>query len=615
MRQAARHLLIAVVLAAAWGGGLGILHMRGPVPLIDGAEATLANFRTVLRGPLKAPDIVTIVAIDDAAARRAGSYPLPRIELARIVSAIAELEPRAIGLDVLLVDAGPQAGDAALAAALRQARTVIAAAAVFPESRQRLGGGQGVLAELPEAQDLLLPQRIFSDAAGLGIVNVETDKAGTPRFVPLLFRSGARTEASFPLSVAAAALGADPVIAPGAVAIGGRRVATDIGRLMPLSFYGPRGTIATISAADALDGRLPQDRIKDHVVVIGATVTGGGDVFPTPFDPVLPGVEVVSTAIDHLMAGDGLVRDRRVRLADAGTALLLPPFLVALVAWRRSGLAIAAILAVLALWAAANAFAFAHGIWFAAALPLAAVLPPLAAFGAAQLLLGRRRASHFESQSERLQRIQAPGLAAFLADDPAFLAVPVRQDAAVLFVDLNGFTGLSEQVGPAAVRDLLSSFYDIVDEEVSASGGAIASFMGDGAMVLFGLPAPKSEDAASAVRCALRLARRLRAWLAVLPPPASRLGFKIGCHFGAIVASRLGAGDRQQITAAGDTVNVASRLMEVAAQHGAAAAISDDLLHAAGPGNEASSAGRLEGPLETSLRGRKGRLAVWLWRP
>ena len=68
-----------------------------------------------------------------------------------------------------------------------------------------------------------------------------------------------------------------------------------------------------------------------------------------------------------------------------------------------------------------------------------------------------------------------------------------------------------------------------------------------------------------------------------LPPSiASRTGFKIGAHFGPIVASRLGGGSHQHITATGDSVNVASRLMEVAAKQGAVLAVSDDLLRQAG---------------------------------
>jgi adenylate cyclase len=107
----------------------------------------------------------------------------------------------------------------------------------------------------------------------------------------------------------------------------------------------------------------------------------------------------------------------------------------------------------------------------------------------------------------------------------------------------------------------------------------------------------------------------MRGWLATLPEAtASRIGFKIGAHFGTIVASRLGDGGRQQITATGDTVNVASRLMEVAASNGAEIAISNDLLHSAGRDSAPFMEGKLEGPIDTSLRGRAGSLPVWLWR-
>ncbi|GAA0002929.1 hypothetical protein BRDID11002_29300 [Bradyrhizobium diazoefficiens] len=56
----------------------------------------------------------------------------------------------------------------------------------------------------------------------------------------------------------------------------------------------------------------------------------------------MPGVEVISTAITHLIAGDGIVRDRKVHIADALAAILLPVLLVGLLAWRRSALGIMA---------------------------------------------------------------------------------------------------------------------------------------------------------------------------------------------------------------------------------------------------------------------------------
>jgi adenylate cyclase len=161
----------------------------------------------------------------------------------------------------------------------------------------------------------------------------------------------------------------------------------------------------------------------------------------------------------------------------------------------------------------------------------------------------------------------------------------------------------------------LKDFHALVDKEAVTCGGMITSFLGDGAMILFGLPVAATDDALRAADCALGLCRSTEQWRTSLSPSlASRLGFKIGAHFGVIVASRLGGGSYQHITATGDTVNVASRLMEVAANHGAELALSDELLRAAGRDCALFKSGVLAGPSETRIRGRSGSLAIWLWQ-
>jgi adenylate cyclase len=80
------------------------------------------------------------------------------------------------------------------------------------------------------------------------------------------------------------------------------------------------------------------------------------------------------------------------------------------------------------------------------------------------------------------------------------------------------------------------------------------------------------------------------------------------------VASRLGGKSYHHITATGDTVNVASRLMEVAANHKVQLALSDDLLRTAGRDCAVFKLGVLTGPYETWIRGRSSSLPVWLWR-
>jgi adenylate cyclase len=160
----------------------------------------------------------------------------------------------------------------------------------------------------------------------------------------------------------------------------------------------------------------------------------------------------------------------------------------------------------------------------------------------------------------------------------------------------------------------LKEFHALVDNEAVKCGGMITSFLGDGAMILFGLPSAAPDDALRAADCGLGLCKTAERWRNSLPPSiASRLGFKVGAHFGVIVASRLGGGSFRHITATGDTVNVASRLMEVAAHHGAELALSDELLHAAGRECALFKSGVLTGPNETGIRGRSGSLTIWLW--
>jgi adenylate cyclase len=614
-----RHLetMIALVLAGLWGGGVYFAHAHGRLRFLDRAESAMTDLRTLVRGTRVSPDLLTIVAIDDAIVAQKGSYPLARIDLAGIVEAIARLQPKLIAVDLLLIDKGADDGDEALAKSLAERPTVIATAAVFPQASQSVfaGNDEGPLALLPRAEKFLLPLKKFADHAQTGVANVATDQTGTPRSIPTLFRTNDRIEMSFPLRVAALAVGKEPVIEPDRLILDQRSVPTDVDHALLLAYYGPRGTIRTISAASVLAGEADPETIRNRIVVVGATVTGGGDFFATPFEPLMPGVEVLSTAIAQLMTGEGLSRDRSVRIADGIVTVMLPMVLVGLLAWRRSALGLVAAAAVALIWAAAIFFSFSSGIWLSAAVPVAAAAPPAVLFAAFQLWSGRRRANYFAARNELLEQFQAPGVQEWLTRDPNFLAEPVSQNAAIVFIDLSGFTSLSERLGPDRIRELLKDFHALVDKEAVTCGGMITSFLGDGAMILFGLPGPATDDARRAAECSVGLCTSAEEWLASLPSSiASNLGFKVGAHFGIIVASRLGGKSYHHITATGDTVNVASRLMEVAANHGVQLALSDDLLRTAGRDCAVFKSGVLTGPFETWIRSRSGSLPIWLWR-
>jgi len=609
------HILVALLCTGLWAGAIWLARSNGYLHFLDRVESALTDTRTLARGVRTPPDLVTIVAIDDTIVKLAGTYPLPRATLAGVIEAIARLEPKVIAIDLLLLDKGSAEGDAALAKALATRPSVLAAAAVFADNLQTAAKEDGPLAGLPKASRFLLPLPAFSERAEVGITNVVTGQTGTPLLVPMLFRTQDRIELSFPLRVASIASGEKLTVEPERLRFGERPIQTSADYALPISYYGPRHTIRTISAANVVDGTVDRDAIQGRIVVLGATAVGAGDFFPTPFDSLMPGVEIISTAITHLLAGDGVVRDRPVRMIEAVTTILLPMLLVGLLVWRRNAFGLVAVCAVMLAWAAVNTLAFSHGIWLDAATTLTAAMPPLFLFGGFQLWSGRRRAQHFAWQNSLLEPFHTPGLQDWLRHDPDFLLAPVRQDAAVVFVDLSGFTALSETLDPGATQSLLQEFHALVDTEATRCGGMITSFLGDGAMILFGLPKASADDAARAAQCSIALCVRTERWIEALPPPiASRIGFKIGAHFGPIVASRLGGTNHQHITATGDTVNVASRLMEVAAHHDVRLALSDTLRVAAEDTGARLRTGSLDGPVEAHIRGRSGLLTVWFWR-
>jgi adenylate cyclase len=607
---------VAVGLAIMWGGSLALWHLGGDISILSRIEAPLADLRFLVQGQRSAPDSVVIVAIDDGTVQEAGSYPIPRSTIAQLVEGIGRLEPKVIALDLLFLSPGLPEEDKALSTALGNTKSVLASAGVFDRSVQTLFAmGQSEFNRVPLARNVLLPIEPLAQVAAVGVVNVATDASGVPRHVPLLLRAGDRLLPSFPLRAASVAFSQNPEIGANRIDFNGRSARTDLGYSLPLRFYGPRGSIRTISASGVLKGGLEAEAVRGKVVVIGATVTGGGDVFPTPFDPVLPGVEVMATAIAHLITGDGLVRDQRVRFVDAAITIVLPVLFVLLLAWRRSTMGFAIIAAIAGLWVSLTAVVFAYGIWLSATLPLVAAVPPTILFGATRLWLDRRWAEKLARESSTLRHFQPPSLSERLRRDPAFLSKPLRQEAALIFIDLSGFTGLSQTLDPNETREIIREFHTLVDEEAVRCHGFVASFMGDGAMVIFGLPEPTPEDACHAVRACAALCYRTQAWLASLPEPIpARLRFKIGAHHGLIVASRLGGASHQHITAIGDTVNVASRLMEVAASHHADLALSEDLFRAAGEACSIFDSGILDGTFQTSIRGRSGTLDVRLWR-
>ena len=601
-------------LAVLWGGYLGLGQLAGRRSPLDGVEYLSLDLRFRLRGPQPPPDSVIVIAIDDETTRLVGAFPPPRDVTARIVNALARAGADVIALDFAFLDPGQPEPNRLLAEAMASAPTVVAAVGQFDgAATAAIAAPLGDLALAPRPSAILWPIDPFRAAARAGLVNLSTDAAGAPRFAPLLYRDGEDFAPAFALEAAAAMRKATASFGDGWARLGGDPIPLDLGFHLPLRYYGPRGAFAGFSAARALVGEVEPGALRGKVALVGGTAAAVGDRFATPFDHSTPGVEIQATAIANLLSGGGLVRTPEVRRLDAATAVALPLLLVALIASRRALLGLSAAAAAVLVWLGITALAFERGLWLAVATPLAAAAPIAAGYGAARVVFERRRAARLERDKATLAGFQSPALLARLLESPDFLREPVRLSAAVVFLDLAGFTGASERLGPIATRDFIVEFQSIVGREVAASGGVVISFMGDGAMILFGLPDPRPDDAARALRAVWALRRALEGWLAAgAGETAGVAGARFGATWGVVAASRLSAAGQDQITALGDPVNVASRLMEVGKQRGRTVVVSEDLVVAAG---EIALANAAEGELATvDIRGRLAPMRVRLWR-
>ena len=172
-----------------------------------------------------------------------------------------------------------------------------------------------------------------------------------------------------------------------------------------------------------------------------------------------------------------------------------------------------------------------------------------------------------KDQVERvLQRFVSPSVARKMMANLDQVTLGGRDvTATVVFADIVGFTRLSESLAPEAVADMLNVYFDAISAASDFYRGTIDKYMGDCAMIVFGVPEEDSEHLFHGLCCAVmiqRLVTRLNEYRDARG--LTTVEFRIGMNSGAMLAGNLGSRERMQYTVVGDTVNLASRLSNMA---------------------------------------------------
>lgn len=135
------------------------------------------------------------------------------------------------------------------------------------------------------------------------------------------------------------------------------------------------------------------------------------------------------------------------------------------------------------------------------------------------------------------------------------------REVAVLFVDIRGFTKLSEELAPEQVVEMLNEYLTLTTEAIFANGGMLDKFIGDATMAVFNAPVDLPDYKEKAVRAALDIVRGAEKVNVRIKEKIGReVSFGVGVHCGTAVVGNIGCETRMDYTAIGDTVNTASRL-------------------------------------------------------
>ena len=542
---------IASVLAAA---ALTAVAGLGWLSAADGAASDALYQR-----PGGADGEIVVIGVDRRALDELGPLPWPRGYMAEAIeylNADPDARPAAIGVDVLYVgeSSDPDADDWLVEAAEQYGNVVFASAATFGREIVHHGEHEfSVDDRAVKAWDEPFPA--LRAAGGIGHINAMNDGDGVLRHVMLWVDApGVGRVPSFARALYelwCGARGEEPNAPP----------ETDESGFFYLPFTAaPGGYYDGVSVYDLLSGEIESDYFADKLVLIGPYAAGLQDDYVTAIDHAAPmyGIEIQANQIDAFRAG---FAPREV--SEALQLVLLFALCTAALLFfrdRRVRFALPVWLGVCAAWVGVCLLAYRAGhILHVLYVPLFVTV----------LFIGSVAANYVRAAREK--RLVQHTFGHYI--DPAVMRQLLEQgtdalelggkmyDIAVLFVDIRGFTTMSEALDPPTVVEIINRYLTLTTECIMRNHGTLDKFVGDCTMAFWNAPLPQEDAVYLACRAAMDMVEGSKAVGEELMARFGRtVSFGVGVNWGPAVVGNIGAPKRMDYTAIGDTVNTAARL-------------------------------------------------------
>ncbi len=314
---------------------------------------------------------------------------------------------------------------------------------------------------------------------------------------------------------------------------------------------------------DVMEGALPPDLFKDSIVFIGFTAVGlssdgGQDTGATPIEK---NVKLVYT---HANIANQLLKGTSVSYAPVWGELLLALLLFSLFIWLP--------------WRLKNVYSFLifvvvglgilygqYAVYDTASLHVNivyALLAMILAYLANVSLKSYLDSAQKSFVTRQFGRYISPDLVKQIVDKD--IDIELGGDLkliTILFLDIRGFTPLSEKLTPPELVDTLNTMFNMITETTLRNEGTIDKFIGDAAMILFNAPLDVAEHERMAVKTAYEIQQGMKKIRdEIMEKYGCEVNVGIGIHTGNVVVGNIGSYLRVDYTAIGDNVNIAARI-------------------------------------------------------
>jgi adenylate cyclase len=588
-------LLGGIVTAAV----LIVAFLFAPQSLLDRAIEPVRDI--VLRAassfsdkPATSPRIV-VVDIDSSSLDTVAMWPWPRETVADLVEAVAKAGPSVVGIDVLFEHAdthSPAAlarqlgarlgrsdltnlaaslpdGDKRLSAALRSTVGVLGFV-LDPSTRGSIPAppiiarGQVNLDIWREAGVIGPPDDLIAAAQGLGALSLLGDANGIVRRVPLLVAADGRAYPGFALESVRVLTGASNYIIDGAsetIQVGDRRFPLAQNAMLRLApVVASERAVTTVSAADVLSNRIDPGVFSKSVVMIGGSAPELGGLRATAFDPLTPSVLVHADAFVQLMRGyvpGSPAFAFTIQLASLLAAALLA--LLAALRLRPLGGALSVTLLAALIWLACIALAAKPQVLID---PLLPTVMAFAVFGGGLLLNFAITQQREARVRQRFEQHLAPQVVKLIVADPNLLKLTgERREITALFTDIEGFTTMTDRLGPQELVSILDRYFEGVAAIVMKHGGMIDKLVGDAVHAFFNAPLDQAEHWRHAIACGIEIHDWTEGFRKRPENSFAAMGkTRIGIETGDAVVGDVGIAAKLDYTAHGNAINIAARL-------------------------------------------------------